>query len=343
MEFQQIISDIFSGLTGDAKADMKYLHEQGEMYKDHEYATEINRAIGRKIYELLPDGAKNELEQMIDNHQQGIDSVLEEAMFQLKSQHNPEKAEQLFASVIEKTSGMFKEDAECKYLCFENFIEKAIYDLKYNPEKTIRKPTYNYAMIYYMYGYCLLENKKMAEAEQALLTAHRWNPVSSQIMFELAEIYKIAEQYPLFLSWTRKAMECTYSAHDLARAYRNLGYYYIDMKEYTLAADLFYFSMYFEESQMARSELFYIGQLTGEMPKQSDIQAFRSALEAKKIPFGPDGEIISLVYQLGQLFAENQQYDIAAECFENVFRFTNDPQVEQKMKQMQEQRGNNGE
>ena len=28
MEFQQIISDIFSGLTGDAKADMKYLHEQ---------------------------------------------------------------------------------------------------------------------------------------------------------------------------------------------------------------------------------------------------------------------------------------------------------------------------
>ncbi len=44
---------------------MKYLHEQGEKYKDHEYATEINRAIGRKIYDLLPDGAKNELEQMI--------------------------------------------------------------------------------------------------------------------------------------------------------------------------------------------------------------------------------------------------------------------------------------
>lgn len=126
-----------------------------------------------------------------------------------------------------------------------------------------------------MYGYCLIDNGKPNEAEDALLTAHRWAPVSSQVMFELAEIYKSSQRYEEYIAWTKKAMKYAYSSDDIARGYRNLGFYYIDMEKYKLAADLFFFSQFFKETEITNSELFYISQKTGELPKQSDIKTFK--------------------------------------------------------------------
>ena len=67
MGFQDTINEIFKGLTGDNKADIKYLNEQMEQHKDDENSTEIIRALSRKIFELLPDEAKTELNQIIGN------------------------------------------------------------------------------------------------------------------------------------------------------------------------------------------------------------------------------------------------------------------------------------
>lgn len=61
MDFDQIMKEITSGLTGDNKADMTYLQEQMEKYKDHEMGKEIIRACGRIMYQLMPEEAKVEL------------------------------------------------------------------------------------------------------------------------------------------------------------------------------------------------------------------------------------------------------------------------------------------
>lgn len=92
MGFQDKIKEIFKGLTGDNKADIQYLKEQIEQHKEDENATEIIRALSRKIYELLPDEAKAELNQIIGNEVDTINSTVVEAKFQL-SQNNPVKAE----------------------------------------------------------------------------------------------------------------------------------------------------------------------------------------------------------------------------------------------------------
>ena len=46
-DFDIIMNEITSGLTGDPQADMKYLDEQSLKYKDHPMNTEILRACGR--------------------------------------------------------------------------------------------------------------------------------------------------------------------------------------------------------------------------------------------------------------------------------------------------------
>lgn len=100
MGFQDTINEIFKGLTGDNKADIQYLKEQMEQHRDDENSTEIIRALGRKVFELLPDEAKAELNQIIGNEVDTINSTVEEAKFQL-SQNNPLKAEELLKSAID--------------------------------------------------------------------------------------------------------------------------------------------------------------------------------------------------------------------------------------------------
>ena len=54
--------EITSGLTGNPEQDMKYLKETSEKYKDHQYSQEILRAIGRLMYEMIPDDKRAEVE-----------------------------------------------------------------------------------------------------------------------------------------------------------------------------------------------------------------------------------------------------------------------------------------
>ena len=75
-EFDQIMHQITSGLTGDEKTDLAYLQEQSEAYKDHEMGKEIIRACGRLIYELIPDDKKADLEKAFGNNAAGTDSHL---------------------------------------------------------------------------------------------------------------------------------------------------------------------------------------------------------------------------------------------------------------------------
>ena len=65
-EYEKIINEINSGLTGDAQKDHSYLLEQTEKYKQHPMSHEILKEIGRKLYEILPAEGKKELSEAIN-------------------------------------------------------------------------------------------------------------------------------------------------------------------------------------------------------------------------------------------------------------------------------------
>lgn len=327
MDFRDVIKNIYEGLTGDSENDIEYLHEQMERYKDDENATEIIRALGRKIFELLPQDKKDELNKIIGNDCDSIKSTIDEALFQIKQNNNAVRAEELFLSVIKSVSGMFKSDNECDYFCFDNPIQQMIYASSFNPIKTLRTPTYDYAMIYYFYGYCLIENKKFEEAEAALKTALEWNPVSTQIMFELAEIYKMNKSFDEYLYWTKQSLKYAYTANEVARCYRNLGYYYSDIGEYDLAAVLYYFSQFFCDTEITNSELFYIVKEIGYVPKQLSTTETQALFEKNDIQFGASEDVLSVVYSIGKQFAEINQINNAVYCFGIVYELTHDESI----------------
>ena len=76
MEFEKIMHEITSGLSGDGKKDIKYLMEQAEKYKNHEMGKEIVRAIGRLIFKCAPEDKQAEVNRGIQNDLTSWESVL---------------------------------------------------------------------------------------------------------------------------------------------------------------------------------------------------------------------------------------------------------------------------
>lgn len=70
-DFDRIMKEITSGLTGDAMKDIEYLMGQVEKYQDHEYNMEIMRACNRIIYDLMPEDVKSEFSDALNKDLQG--------------------------------------------------------------------------------------------------------------------------------------------------------------------------------------------------------------------------------------------------------------------------------
>ena len=326
MGFQDTINEIFNRLSGDNETDLKYLKEQADKHKDDENATEIIRALGRKIFELLPDEAKTELNQIIGNEIDTINSTVEEARFQL-SKNNPEKAEELLKSVIDSIPFEFKDDEECGYFCFDNALEITIFAISEKYEKNIRKATYNFAEIYYLYAYSLIESNKLDEAENALKTALKWNPVSATIMGELSEIYKHKKDYDNYLYWSRRIIQYATSSKMLARGYRNIAYYYCDIGEYEKSAVIYYLSIFFEESKQATSELFYISEKLGKIPEAPKPEYIKALFEQENIQYGASDFVICAAYQISKTCLDNDDKENALYYLYIIYDLTHDESI----------------
>jgi len=88
--YDEIMQTIASGLTGQPEKDMKYLKEQGEIYKTHESAQEILKGIGRLMYGALPQEKREEFDQAFDNDMRANANrtavAFEEAKFQIRKE-----------------------------------------------------------------------------------------------------------------------------------------------------------------------------------------------------------------------------------------------------------------
>ena len=113
--------------------------------------------------------------------------------------------------------------------------------------------------LYYIYGTLLLENDDFAKAEEYLLKALRINPVSSKTILSLADIYKSKTRtYNRFFLYNVDALKFAYKNEDIARAYRNFGFYYVEENQLDSAAVFYDFSLNFDFNKQAFRELEYI-------------------------------------------------------------------------------------
>ena len=164
---------------------------------------------------------------------------------------------------------MFKDDRVYKYFTPRNPIE---YMLILNDEKgkEFKETGTDFSIGYTYLGSIAVEKKNFSKAREMLKQALRWNPYNTEAIFE----YKKA---------TLETIQKIYNPLDMARFYRNLGYYYIERQEWELAKAIYLYSMRFDNGEKAKHELIYIMQQINsqELPK---LESIKGILEKHYIP-----------------------------------------------------------
>lgn len=326
MDLYKILKEITAGLSGDNKKDIVYLKEQCEKYKEHEYAQEIVRACGRLMFEPIPDDKKKEFERVIDNDTKGMEATMKEIRFNV-FEGNIEKAFRLSEVLVSKVEAahMFENDAVSEYFTFDNVFEQVIYTYYNRPKKDIRHATIPYGEIFYMHGNLLFEMKRIPEARDYLKKALRWNPASCTIGFEYIETFKAERKLEEFFELTNKQFKYAYLPKDVARCFRNLGFYYIEIREYSVAAACYLVSMFYDhENNFAQSQMYYIEQIAPEGYQKPTVELLEQYEEQFGLPRGADDDVIGLAHAYSKKALEDGELEFGVYFLEIFCGLTDD-------------------
>ena len=264
--YEEIINEIKSNLGENKDLNKKYLSSQMDVYKNHPNNKEILNEISSMMWDCLSEFEKEEYNQIIENKTQLMD-ILNEVAYEIENGKSKVALEKL-DKFINKYQSPFENDDDAEYHFFTNTLEELIF-MRYIGSKNEIKyiPTNQPVLdLYYIYGFLLLEDNQFEKSEEYLKKAIKINPVSSRVILELSEIYKIhTYTYNKYYMFVSDALKYAYYPQDIARCYRQLGFYYIEENQMEIALALFIYSMEYELSPQAYSEINYIQSKNSEL------------------------------------------------------------------------------
>lgn len=282
-EYEKIIYEINSGLTGDTQHDYNYLLEQTEKYKQHPMSHEILKEIGRKIYEVLPDDGKKELSGAIDLDLKSLNKKIEEANNCIL-QHNYESAKKILNEYLEAALSAYKEDQITRYFTFRDIIEFYCSKEKLNIQKKVIWIDLRTDDAYKLLAYIAIEERNFPKAIDYLEKGLYFNPMNLEIRFEYAELYKMQNNMEKMYELTKNIYDYIYDPIMLAKYYRLLGYYFTEKQNYDVAYSLYAISIYYENNEIAHDEINYIKQKTGNPNFEKTMSEILNLLRQQNIP-----------------------------------------------------------
>ncbi len=329
--YEEIIKEIKANLGENKDLNKKYLSSQIEKYKDHPYNKEIIREISRMMWDCLSDEEKEEFMEISENENPIMDILNEISEFLEVEEYK--KALDILDEFMKSFPGMFEDDKISEYHSFTNPLEELLFRKYIGGKKEVRLIPDNTPLLdlYYIYGFLLLENNQLAEAEENLKKANKINPVSARIILELSEIYKKhTPSFNKFYLYTTEALTYSYYPNDIARCYRNFAYYFIEEDKFDVAVALLKYSMTFEMSVMAYSELHYIESKGKNI--DMDLDEAIEIIKDKNIQLGVNPFILETLNELAAEYEKNQLYAQALYFYELIFNITNEEKTAEKIK-----------
>ena len=182
-----------------------------------------------------------------------------------------------------------------------------------------------YSEIYFLYGNILIDLGRVEDAKKALEKALMWNPMNAKIRFEYAETFKMQGDMERFAQETKETFERIYSRKDFARAYRNMGYYFIEKKNYEAAMGCYLFSLgYDDDGKCAQSEMYYIMQITEGKVKEPEFERFKEIAKEHGLPLDVDEDVVGIALSYGKYFLKEGDMDGAKAMIRLVYELTED-------------------
>ena len=324
--YEEIINEIKANLGENRELNQQYLSSQIEVYKDHPYNKEIIKEISRMMWDCLSEDERQEFIEISQNENPIMD-ILNDIYYDIENGNYEIPLKEL-DEFMETFPPMFEDDRVSEYHYFTNPMEELIFRKYIGLEKELRYIPENQPLLdlYYVYGFLLLESQQYDKAEEYLKKAIKINPISSRIILELTEIYKV-HTYTLneYALRTTEALRYAYYPQDIARCYRNLGHYYIEENQSETALALYIYSMEYEPSPLAYAEIKYIQSKNDNM--ELSLNECIEIIKGKNIQLGVNPFILDTLNEFIDEYERNKLYNQLLYFLELKFDLTNDSET----------------
>ena len=332
--YEEIINEIKANLGENKELNKKYLSSQMEKYVDHPYNKEIILEISRMMWDCLTEEEQMEFAE-ISEKESPIMDILNDVSQDIEIGEYKIALEKL-DKFIKNYPALFEDDKVSEYHFFTNPLEELLFYKYIGAEKIVRyipdnKPVLD---LYYIYGFLLLETNQYDKAEEYLKKAIKINPVSSRIILELCEIYKLhTYNYNKYFMYATDALKYAYMPQDIARSYRSLGYYYIEENQFETAFALFRYSMEYELNPMAYSEINYIQNKDKSINLSLDESI--EIIKNKNIQLGVNPFILETLDEFINEYEENKLYSQTLYFLELKYNLTNDEKLIEEIEKIE--------
>ena len=328
--YTEIIKGITKTLTGDGEKDSKYLMEQIEKYRYHEYGIEILKALHRMLYGILPEEAKAELSTILKKDNTYIQVILNEVKSKL-AEHNLEEAGKLILEILPREE-LFHSDEFSEYYDFRNSLEWAYFMTKNRPCKEIIPFPISYNDVLMTYAYVLVEKEDYDNAIKIIDTGLKRNPLHIDLMFEKASIYKNQKRLEESFQISRDCFDIAYRRVHIARCYRDFGYYFIENKNWDAAICCHLLSNHWFQTEKAKSELYFISQQTRKVIDEEYYAGnLDRILQENGVQLEPNHLWIEIASYLGETMVSKNNIEDAKFCYSVAYELTGNDSYHEKI------------
>lgn len=192
-------------------------------------------------------------------------------------------AEAMLLSMLEETDIKDVDNGENTYYCCKNNIEWNLLTKYYKMEKENIQPEVDLAEVYAMLAQVSVYKANFGNALEYLTFGLRWNPADVDIMFQMAEIYRILGHYEKYIVAVQSTYNYIYESYYLAEYYRRLAWYYIYINKLDVARALYVHSFDFDVRDSAVQEFRQISELA-KSTKNISSKAIKALLVEEGIP-----------------------------------------------------------
>ncbi|CBL16953.1 tetratricopeptide repeat protein [Ruminococcus champanellensis] len=327
---QEALAICNANLTGDLKTDIPYLEGQVRRYAHEPNGEELAKRITELAFSLLPKEQQDQFMTATTLNGKRLDELFHEARELLNQEKYQEAAVSLRALTAKCEEGFGKE-SKLHYFSFRNPFEYHLYRMLYPGQSNIERAPYDFAMYYTLYGYALVELGKLDDAIEALEQGIRFNPVSCDVRFELAEVYKLKKEPEKLLAVIRELFPIANSTYAMSRIYADLGFYAIAVHDYDAAVCFFYESLVYNNHPGVQAELVNLRGLMGHNIEPPTRKQVLAVFEKYELPAGPNEELIRLALVLAKTAVQDEQMQLGAYFYSIAYDLTRDPEIKKQI------------
>ncbi|MFZ2959906.1 MAG: hypothetical protein WA705_23755 [Candidatus Ozemobacteraceae bacterium] len=331
MEHPDILTLLKKELSGDPEKDHALLQAAAEKYAQHPENREILRAIGRLMYAVLPEDKKRDADKVFAIESNAVRATLLQVRNRIQAKEFDE-AEKLI-NQVHPDEDLFASDAVTEYFSFNNYLEEVYYREKTGCKKNIHPPPFPFNEYYNYRVFLLFEKRRFDEAETFIEAALKRNPLYAHMLFEKSEIAKSRKDWRAFFDTSLLAFPMLYKRPDLARFFRNIGFYFVERSLWEEAFAAYFTSMYWHPTNLAEGEIQFILQKSGQDLRKQAAEKCLELLGKHSIPLRADPLWSKIAWHLGRDAFEEKVYDLALFFFTVVHDLVGDEEAAERCRE----------